>query len=98
MPKESIALALGLDFMVDQDLTPYLLEANTGPVLKEDDDSDMQMVQVSVRTQSCFASLFREPVWSAAGVGGAFVRHERVPSRQRHAGERSGACDRLRAT
>ena len=48
--------------MVDQDLTPYLLEANTGPVLKEDDDSDMQMVQVSVRTQSCcegcFVSLF----------------------------------------
>ena len=33
---------LGLDFMVDTDLRPYLLEANTGPVLKVEDD--MQLV------------------------------------------------------
>jgi hypothetical protein len=32
---------LGLDFMLDRDFTPYLLEANTGPVLKVEDDMEL---------------------------------------------------------
>eukprot|EP01043_Picozoa_sp_COSAG02_P087523 COSAG02_NODE_24787_length_677_cov_1.723183_2_plen_55_part_01 len=35
---------LGLDFMVNEDLQPTLLEANTGPVLMEEDKEDMTMV------------------------------------------------------
>lgn len=35
---------LGLDFMVDEELQPILLEANTGPVLLEEDEEDMAMV------------------------------------------------------
>ncbi len=30
--------------MVDEELRPFLLEANTGPVLKEGDMEDMSMV------------------------------------------------------
>ena len=34
----------GLDFMVDESFGTYLLEVNTGPVLKGDDESDMRMI------------------------------------------------------
>ena len=31
-------------FMVDESFGTYLLEVNTGPVLKGDDESDMRMI------------------------------------------------------
>ena len=34
----------GLDFMVDESFGTYLLEVNTGPVLKGDYEGDMRMI------------------------------------------------------
>ena len=58
---------LGLDFMVDDNFQPYLLEANTGPVLKA--ECDMQIMQGMC--DMIFGTADKPLHGSAAGTGPA---------------------------